>query len=93
MSPLNHQQARQWIEQAADGLLNAEQQASLGEHLATCAECRASTRTVFDAVVNVRAWQRIPGARAVPGSGPEGRRTGRLASSRRNVQRPPRPFR
>lgn len=41
MSPLSHHQARQWIEQAADGLLNPEQQKQLEDHLKGCAECRA----------------------------------------------------
>jgi hypothetical protein len=38
---LSHKQARQWIEKAADGLLNADQQAALNEHLKGCAVCRA----------------------------------------------------
>lgn len=41
MSPLKHAQARQWIQMAADGLLDAEKQAQLAEHLAGCAECQA----------------------------------------------------
>lgn len=41
MKSLSHEQARQWIEQAADGILDAEQQTALNEHLKGCAECRA----------------------------------------------------
>lgn len=41
MNTMNHDQARQWIEQAADGILGAEQQAALQAHLATCATCQA----------------------------------------------------
>mgnify|MGYP003336595852 FL=1 len=41
MNTMSHDQARQWIEQAADGLLGAEQENVLEAHLASCAECRA----------------------------------------------------
>jgi hypothetical protein len=41
MTPLSHTQARQWLQLAADGLLNAPQQADLDAHLRGCAECRA----------------------------------------------------
>jgi len=41
MTPLSHTQARQWLQQAADGLLNGQQQADLDAHLQGCAECRA----------------------------------------------------
>lgn len=41
MTPLNHTQARQWIERAADGLLTPAQQKELDAHLKGCAECRA----------------------------------------------------
>ncbi len=41
MKALTHAQARQWIEQAADGLLNPAQQNQLATHLKGCAECRA----------------------------------------------------
>lgn len=41
MTPLSHSQARLWIEQAADGILNLEQQGVLDAHLKGCAECRA----------------------------------------------------
>jgi hypothetical protein len=41
MKALNHSQARALIEQAADGLLNAEEQRALESHLQGCADCRA----------------------------------------------------
>jgi hypothetical protein len=41
MNTMSHDQARQWIEQAADNILGAEQQAALQAHLATCAACQA----------------------------------------------------
>jgi hypothetical protein len=41
MKALTHSQARQLIEQAADGLLNPTQQSQLAAHLLGCAECRA----------------------------------------------------
>lgn len=41
MTALTHAQARQWIEQAADGLLNSAQQNQLAIHLKGCADCRA----------------------------------------------------
>jgi hypothetical protein len=41
MNTMSHDQARQWIEQAADGIQGAEQQAALQAHLATCATCQA----------------------------------------------------
>jgi hypothetical protein len=36
----SHSDARQWIEQAADGVLPSSQQQALQEHLKSCAECR-----------------------------------------------------
>lgn len=41
MSPLSHLQARELLQRAADGLLQATQQRQLEQHLAGCAECRA----------------------------------------------------
>ncbi len=41
MAQLSHSQAREWIEQASDGLLEASEQRALEGHLKTCAECRA----------------------------------------------------
>ncbi len=41
MKALTHAQARQWIEQAADGLLDASRQQDLAQHLQGCADCRA----------------------------------------------------
>ncbi|MEX1248700.1 MAG: zf-HC2 domain-containing protein [Anaerolineales bacterium] len=40
MTPISHSQARLWIEQAADGILKAEQAGKLDLHLKGCAECR-----------------------------------------------------
>lgn len=41
MAKLSHSEAREWIEQASDGLLETSQQRALEEHLKTCADCRA----------------------------------------------------
>lgn len=41
MKALNHSEARQLIEQAADGLLTADEQRALESHLKGCADCRA----------------------------------------------------
>ncbi|MEX2160498.1 MAG: zf-HC2 domain-containing protein [Anaerolineales bacterium] len=41
MSALSHTQAQQWIEQAADGILQPDQQQLLQQHLKGCAKCRA----------------------------------------------------
>jgi Tol biopolymer transport system component len=41
MNPLNHTQARGYLQDAADNRLEASQQASLKEHLAACVACRA----------------------------------------------------
>jgi len=41
MKALNHSEARQLIEQAADGLLTASEQRALESHLKGCADCRA----------------------------------------------------
>ncbi|HEY4717816.1 MAG TPA: zf-HC2 domain-containing protein [Anaerolineales bacterium] len=41
MSAVSHHQARQWVEQAADGNLKPEQQRLLQQHLAECAACQA----------------------------------------------------
>lgn len=41
MKSPTHAQARQWIEQAADGLLKPAQKKALAAHLKGCAECRA----------------------------------------------------
>jgi hypothetical protein len=38
---LNHTQAREWLELAADGLLDAARQSQLDAHLAGCPECQA----------------------------------------------------
>lgn len=38
---LSHSQARDWLQQTADGLLKPEQQRLLEHHLEGCAECRA----------------------------------------------------
>lgn len=41
MTALTHAQAHQWIEQAADGLLDAAKLQILADHLNGCADCRA----------------------------------------------------
>ncbi|HEX9595569.1 MAG TPA: hypothetical protein VF982_01710, partial [Anaerolineales bacterium] len=41
MTKLSHEQARAFVEQAADGVLDATKQQSLSMHLADCSACAA----------------------------------------------------
>ena len=54
MNPLNHAQARQYLQDAADGRLEASKRTLLDEHLAACEECRQRANSIDRLEKNLR---------------------------------------